>query len=67
MKLTKKQFNELLNQHTGTGYLLIKMNDSTIKILDIYLARNGSWRTGLKGEKLSDRLSDIITELGEDR
>ena len=47
MKLTKKQFNELLNQHTGTGYLLIKMNDSTIKILDIHLARNGSWRTGL--------------------
>jgi len=66
MKITKTQFNELLNQHTGTGYMLIKMNDTTIKILDVSLAKNGTWRTGLNGDSLIDRLSEITIELTDE-
>ena len=66
MKLTKTQFNELLNQHTGTGYMLIKMNDTTIKILEVSLAWNDTWRTGLDGSSLLDRLSEITVELTDE-
>ena len=66
MKLTKAQFNELLNQHTGTGYMLIKMNDTTIKILEISLGKNGTWRTGQDGYSLLDRLSEITIELTDE-
>jgi len=66
MKLTKTQFNELLNQHTGTGYMLIKMNDSTIKILEVYVGKNSTWRTGLNGYSLLDRLSEITIELTDE-
>ena len=66
MKLTKAQFNELLNQHTGTGYMFIKMNDSTVKMLDVSVGRNGTWRTGLNGYSLVDRLSEIATELNNE-
>jgi len=65
MKLTKAQFKELLNQHTGTGYMLIKMNDSTVKMLEVSVGRNGTWRTGLNGYSLLDRLSEIAIELNE--
>uniref|UniRef100_A0A6M3Y4F6 Uncharacterized protein n=1 Tax=viral metagenome TaxID=1070528 RepID=A0A6M3Y4F6_9ZZZZ len=66
MKLTKTQLNKLLNQHTGTGYMLIKMNDTTIKILEVSVGRNGTWRTGLNGYSLLDRLSEIATELNDE-
>jgi len=66
MKLTKTQFNDLLNQHTGTGYMLIKMNDTTIKILEISLGKNGTWRTGQDGYSLLDRLSEITIELTDE-
>jgi len=65
MKLTKTQLNKLLNQHTGTGYMLIKMNDTTIRMLDVSVGRNGTWRTGLNGYSLIDRLGEIATELKE--
>jgi len=65
MKLTKTQLNELLNQHTGTGYFLLKMNDSTVKMLEVYVGRNGTWRTGLNGQSLVERLNEISTELAE--
>ena len=66
MKPTKAQLNKLLNQHTGTGYMLIKMNDSTIKILEVYVGKNGTWRTGLNGYSLIDRLSEIAIELNDE-
>ena len=66
MKLTKAQLNKLLNQHTGTGYMLIKMNDTTIKILEVSVGRNSTWRTGLNGYSLIDRLSEIATELNDE-
>jgi len=66
MQLTKAQFNELLNQHTGTGYMLIKMSDSTIRILDISLGKSGNWVAGLNGEKLLDKLSEITIELTDE-
>ena len=67
MKLTKTQFNKLLNQHTGTGYMLIKMNDTTIKILEVSIGRNGTWGTGFNGYSLLDRLSEIAIELTDER
>lgn len=63
MRLTKAQFNDLLNQHIGTGYLVFKMNDTTIRLLDISLGKNGIWFAGLNGEKLIDTLSAITIEL----
>jgi len=63
MQLTKAQFNELLNQHTGTGYMIIKMNDSTVRLLDISLGKSGNWCAGLNGGKLLDKLSEITIEL----
>ena len=66
MELSKTQFNELLNQHTGTGYMFIKMNDSTMKMLEVSLGRNGTWRTGLNGYSLLDRLSEIAIELNDE-
>ena len=66
MKITKTQLNELFNQHTGTGYMLIKMNDTTIKILEVSLAKNGTWRTGLDGSPLLNRLSEITIELTDE-
>jgi len=66
MKLTKTQFNELLNQHTGTGYMLLKTNDTTVKILEVSVGRNGTWRTGLNGYSLLDRLSEIAIELTDE-
>lgn len=66
MRLAKAQFNDLLNQHTGTGYLIIKMNDTTIRMLEVYLGKNGIWCTGLNGQKLLDRLSEITIELTDE-
>jgi len=68
MKQTKAQFNELLNQHTGTGYVFIKMDDRTVRMLEIYVSKNGIWRTGLDGQNLIERLGEIAIELtmGED-
>ena len=65
-RLTKAQFNELLNQHAGTGYAFIKMNDSTVKILEIYVGKNGTWRTGLDGQNLIERLGEIAIELAQE-
>ena len=66
MKPTKAQLNKLLNQHTGTGYFFIKMSDTTVKILEISLAKNGTWRTVLDYMSLVDRLTEIAIELTEE-
>lgn len=63
MKLTKTQFTELLNQHTGTGYLLVKLDNKTIRISHINIAKNGTWHIGLDGRPLEQGLKDIENDL----
>ena len=65
MKLTKAQLNELLNQHTGTGYLVIKTNDKTVHIADIGIGKNGNWYIGLDGKSLDKGLQNLASELNE--
>jgi len=63
MKVTKGQFNKLLSQHTGTGYIIIKTSDNSIQITDIGIARNGEWYVGLDGVSLSQGMNRIAKEL----
>ena len=65
MKLTRTQFNELLNQHTGTGYLIIKTADYNIHIADIGIGKNGQWYIGLDGKSIDKGLQDIAKEIIE--
>ncbi len=65
MKLTKTQINELLNQHTGTGYMIVKLNDKTIRISDIGISKNGNWYIGLDGKPLQQGLVSLANELLE--
>jgi len=63
MKLTKTQFNDLLNQHTGTGYIMLKMSDSTVHIADISVNEKGNWFIGLDSKPLAQKLADIAKEV----
>lgn len=63
MKLTKTQFRQLLNQHTGTGYMLVKMDNRTIRIVDLHIGRDGKWYMGLDGKPMEQGLKDIEQDL----
>ena len=65
MKLTKTQLNMLLNQHLGTGYILIKTSDNNIRIADICVNSKGDWLMGLDHKPIAERLDDIARELSE--
>jgi len=62
MKLTKHQQKKLLNQGAGTGYMFLKINDSTYRILEVNVGRDGkTFYTG--GQKLIDRLDEMSVEM----
>ena len=63
MKLTKTQLNKLLNQHTGTGYLILKTADNNIHIADIGINKNGNWYIGLDARTLDEGLRSIANEV----
>ncbi len=65
MKLTKAQLASLLNQHKGTGYIIIKTEDNNIRIVSINLGRNGhQWFAGDNGKPLEDYMEDLRGEIG---
>ena len=41
MKLTKKQFNLLLNCHNGIGFVCVKTSASTVKSVDFFMTKKG--------------------------
>lgn len=63
MKLTKSQLNELLNQHIGTGYIILKTADNNVHIADVSINRKGDWCIGLDARPLAQGLGDIAPEL----
>ena len=63
MKLTKTQLNKLLNQHTGTGYIIIKTADNNVHIADIGINKNGNWYIGLDARTLDEGLRSIASEV----
>ena len=66
MKLTKTQLNELLNQHTGTGYIILKTSSKNVHIADIGIGKQGHWFIGLDGKSLDKGLQGIAKEVIED-
>lgn len=40
MKLTKHQHEQLLDAHIGTGYMIFKLNDSTIRMIPFNLGKD---------------------------
>jgi hypothetical protein len=65
MKLTKSQLNELLNQHIGTGYIIIKTTNNNIRIMPTNVGKNRNrWFAG--AETLEDYMLGLSEEIKEE-
>lgn len=63
MKLTKRQLGEMFNQHTGTGYIILKTSFNNCRIADIGINKRGEWYLGLDGKPLVQGLERIAKEI----
>ena len=61
MKLTNKQLSKLLNQHTGTGYLVVKTGENNIRIVSVNMGNKYRWFAGAK--TLGDYMGDLSGEV----
>ena len=61
MKLTKTQHKKLLDTHRGTGYMIFKLNDSTIRLVPINLGKDDK-TFYIGNKKLVDYLEEFKIE-----
>jgi len=63
VKLTKAQLNDLLNQHIGTGYIIVNTDTKNIRIASLNLGRNGEWYAGDNFRPLANYMVDLSREI----
>ena len=67
MKLTRQQDEILYNQHTGTGYLILKTGEYSHTVVDVSIGRNGKWRAGLNGIPLMAYLEEAAATINQNQ
>ena len=52
LKITKGQFNQLLQQHVGTGFIALKSGKNEALTIEVYIGRDGVLRRIANGKPL---------------